>query len=189
MELQQDCIAVWNELRTRQTQNPERFLGLAPDGRTPRMQVSSRTASIPGTPPSVMMTLTLKKAKPPSFSGEDSSLAIVNAWIFKIRAYIQESTDEEEKVETAASFLTGTAELWFMAKYASATQLPIFDEFIQAFKACFTRGDDAHQLCLSIENMTQGSHSVLEYHAEFQTVISQIGEDVVDMDWARLHFE
>ena len=37
--------------------------------------------------------------------------------------------------------------------------------------------------------MIQGSRSILEYHVEFQTVISQIGEDVVDMDWARIHFE
>ena len=117
------------------------------------------------------------------------SPAIVNAWIFKIHAHIRASTDEEEKVETAAFFLTGMAELWFMVKYALAAQLPTFDEFIQAFKACFTRADDARQLRLSIENMTQGSRSVLEYHAEFQTVISQIGEDVVDMGWARLHFE
>jgi len=136
-----------------------------------------------------MMVPTLKKAKPPPLSGEDTSLTIVNAWFFKIRAHVRASTDEEEKAETAASFLTGTAELWFMAKYASAAQLPTFDEFIQAFKARFTRADDAHQLCLSIEIMTQGSRSVLEYHAEFQTVISRIGEDVVDMDWARLHFE
>ena len=103
------------------------------------------------------------------------SPAIVNAWIFKIHAHVRASADEEEKVETAASFLTGMAELWFMVKYALAAQLPTFDEFIQAFKACFTRADDARQLRLSIENMTQGSHSVLEYHAKFQTVISQIG--------------
>ena len=75
------------------------------------------------------------------------------------------STDEEEKVETATFFLIGTVELWFMAKYALATQLPTFDEFIQAFKALFTYADDACQLRLSIESMIQGSHSVLEYHA------------------------
>ena len=136
-----------------------------------------------------MIIPTLKEAKPSPFSGEDTSLAIVNAWIFKICAHVRASTDEEEKVETAASFLTGTAELWFMVKYVSGAQLPTFDEFIQALKARFTRADDARQLRLSIENMTQGSRSVLEYHAEFQTVISQIGEDVVDMDWACLHFE
>ena len=117
------------------------------------------------------------------------SLTIVNAWIFKICAHIRASMDEGEKVETAASFLTSMAELWFMAKYASAAWLPTFDEFIQAFKARFTPADDARQLRLSIENMTQGPCSVLEYHTEFQTVISRIGEDVVDMDWARLHFE
>ena len=37
--------------------------------------------------------------------------------------------------------------------------------------------------------MTQGSRSILEYHAEFQTVISQIGEDAINMDWAHLDFE
>jgi len=136
-----------------------------------------------------MMVPTLKKAKPPPFSAENTSLAVVNAWIFKIRAHVRASTDEEEKMETAASFLTGTAELWFMAKYALAARLPTFDEFMQVFKVRFTRVDDARQLRLSIESMTEGSRSVLEYHAEFQTVFSQIGEDIVDMDWAPLHFE
>jgi len=70
-----------------------------------------------------MMVPTLKKAKPPPFSGEDTSLAIINAWIFKIGVHIRASTDEEEKVEIAASFLTGMAELWFMAKYALASDV------------------------------------------------------------------
>ena len=189
MEHQRDCIVMANEPRICQLQDPETLLELAPDGRTPRTQTSSCTASAPRTPPSVIIVPTLKKAKPPPFSGENTSLAIVNAWIFKIRAYVRASTDEEEKVETAASFLTGMAELWFMPKYVLAAQLSTFDKFIQAFKARFTHADDACQLRPSIESMTPGFRSILEYHAEFQTVISQIGEDVVDMDWAHLHFE
>jgi len=111
MEPQRDCIIVVNEPRTRRTQDPKTLLELAPDGRTPRTQTPSCMASAPRTPPPVMMVPTLKKAKPPPFSGEDTSLPIVNAWIFKIRAHVRVSTDEEEEVETAASFLTGMAEL------------------------------------------------------------------------------
>jgi len=48
-----------------------------------------------------------------------------------------------ERIETAASFLTDTAELWFMAKYASAAELSTFEQFILAFKARFTHADDA----------------------------------------------
>ena len=146
-------------------------------------------ASIAQTSLPTMIVPTLKKAKPPPFSREDTSLAIANAWIFKIHAHVRAFTDKEDKVETAASFLTCTAELWFMEKYISDTQLPTIDEFIQAFKACFTHGDDACQLCLSIENMIQGLRSVLKYNTEFQTVISQIDKDIIDMDWAHFHFE
>ena len=35
-----------------------------------------------------------------------------------------------------------------MVKYVSVIQLPTFDEFIQAFKVCFTHADDARQLRL-----------------------------------------
>jgi len=123
-------------LRTRQIQDPELLLELAPDGRTPRTQASLRTTSLPRTPkqetrsrsssgsfdtvtdtdtenPSaftVMASPSLKKAKPPSFTGQDISLATVTSWVFKIRSYVRASTEESEKVETAASFLTDTAE-------------------------------------------------------------------------------
>ena len=75
-----------------------------------------------------------------------------------------------------------------MAKYASAVELPTFDQFIAAFQTRFTRADDARHLWLTIESMDQGTRSVLEYHTEFETVLSQIGEDT-DMEWARMHFE
>ena len=70
----------------------------------------------------------------------------------------------------------------------SAAQLPTFDQFIAAFQTCFTCIDDAHRLWLTIESMDRGTHSVIEYHAEFETVLSQIGEDT-DMKWARMPFE
>jgi len=57
-----------------------------------------------------MMTPSLKKAKPAFFTGQDISLGTVTSWVFKIRSYVRASTDEPEKVETAASFLTDTAE-------------------------------------------------------------------------------
>ena len=134
-----------------------------------------------------MASPSLKKAKPVFFTGQDTSLATVTSWVFKIRSYVRASTDEPEKVETATSFFTDTAERWFMAKYASAAELPTFDQFIMAFQACFTCANNARRLWLTIESMDQGTCSVLEYHAEFETVLSQIGGDT-DMEWARMHF-
>ena len=122
--------------RTHQTQDSELLLELASDGRTPRTQASSRTASLPRTPEqdtrsrslsgsfdtatdtdtenlstlSAMASPSLKKAKPPFFTGQDISLATVTSWVFKIRSYVRASTDEPEKVETATSFFTDTAE-------------------------------------------------------------------------------
>ena len=75
-----------------------------------------------------------------------------------------------------------------MAKYASAAELPTFDQFIAAFQMRFTLADDVRHLRLTIESMDQGTRSVLEYHTEFETVLSQIGEDT-DMEWTRMHFE
>ena len=75
-----------------------------------------------------------------------------------------------------------------MTKYALAAELPTFDKFIVVFQARFTCADDACRLRLTIESMDQVIRSVLEYHAEFETVLSQIGGDT-DMEWAHMHFE
>jgi len=122
--------------RIRQTQDSELLLELVPDGRTPRTQASSRTASLPRTPEqdtrsrslsgsfdtatdtdtenlstlSAMASPSLKKAKPRFFMGQDTSLGTLTSWVFKIRSYVRASTDEPEKDETAATFLTDMAE-------------------------------------------------------------------------------
>ena len=129
-----------------------------------------------------------KKSKPPFFTGKDTSLAAVTSWVFKVKSYVR-AAEEDDKVDIAVSFLSETAEQWFIAKYSSLDTLPSFDDFIKEFKKRFTRADDARQLRITIETITQGTRSVLEYAAEFQTILSQIGEDKVDMVWARRHFE
>ena len=133
--------------------------------------------------------LALKKAKPPFFMGKDTSLTTVNGWIFKIHSYVRSSNDDEEKVKTAASSLMETAEQWFMAKYMTAIALPTFNAFVQKFKMRFTHADDSRQLHLRIESITLGSHIILEYHAEVQTHLCQLGEDGVHKDWAHMHFK
>ena len=82
-----------------------------------------------------------------------------------------------------------TAKQWFMAKYTTATTLPTFDVFVQEFKKRFTHADDSHQLHLAIESIMLGSRTVLEYHAEFQTLLCQLSKDGVHKDWAHMHFE
>lgn len=133
--------------------------------------------------------MTAKSNKPAPFTGKDSSLAAVNAWIFRIKAYLRDVEDPAEKTEKAATYLTETAEQWFIAKYARLDPLPNFDDFLPAFKARFTRADDERQLRKRIESITQGTRSAVDYGTEFQTLMTEIGEDKVDMVWAKQHFE
>jgi Ty3 transposon capsid-like protein len=130
-----------------------------------------------------------KLNKPPVFIRKDLSLATVNAWIFKIRSYVCEADSNDRKIEIASSFLTETAELWFIAIYGSANTLPKFDEFITAFKKHFSRADDARELRYKIETtLKQGnSRSVQVFYAEFIMVLAQLG--TYDKDWDRDHFE
>ena len=116
-----------------------------------------------------------KKAKPPVFTGEDCSLSSVNGWIFSIKSYVRGEENEEEKVEIAASYLSGVAKTWFVGKYALLDALPPFAEFIDTFKAQFSRVDDARQLRVSLERIRQGTRNVLEYSAEFQMIHAQMG--------------
>jgi Ty3 transposon capsid-like protein len=117
-----------------------------------------------------------KLNKPPVFTAKNLSLATVNTWIFKIRSYVRETDSDDWKIEIASSFLTETAELWFLAVYGSAATLPKFDEFITAFKKHFSRADDTRELRHKIETMKQGDlRPVLSFYADFITVLAQLG--------------
>jgi Ty3 transposon capsid-like protein len=101
---------------------------------------------------------------------------------------VRSSNDESEIVEVAAGYVTGTAEKWFIGKYATGT-LPTFKDFIAAFKARFTRGDDERQLRIQIETITQGNRSPLDYAADFEMILTEIGVGKYDEVWAKHHFE
>jgi len=128
-----------------------------------------------------------KKAKPPFFTSEDCSLPTVNGWIFSIKSYVRGEESEEEKVEIAASYLSGVAKIWFVGKYALLDVLPPFAEFIDMFKAQFSGADDARQLRVSLERIHQGSRCILEYSAEFQMIHAQIGP-TADPIWVHHRF-
>jgi len=95
--------------------------------------------------------------------------------------------DEEEKVKIAASYLSGVAKTWFVGKYALLDALPPFAEFIDAFKAQFSRADDARQLRVSLERIRQGTRNVLEYSEEFQMIHAQMGP-TADLVWVHHRF-
>ena len=75
----------------------------------------------------------------PVFSGENYVSADVHSWIFTIKAYVRAVTDEEERIEIAASFLSSTADKWFIGAHLSSPFIT-FDAFIEAFKTRFTQG-------------------------------------------------
>ena len=83
-------------------------------------------------------------------------------------------TDKKEKIEIAASFLSSTADKWFIGARLSSP-FTTFDMFINVFKTRFTQGDDDHQLHIKIETITQVGCSPLEYMAEFQMILTDMG--------------
>ena len=127
-----------------------------------------------------------KGMKPTPFDGTDNSLAAVNAWIFHIRAYVR-GMSEDKQVETAMTFLVGTAERWFLGRWGNAEEFPPLKEFFEEFTKNFARADDAWHLRKRIESITQGTMSPIEYRAEFMIVLNEVGKH--DEIWARQHFE
>ena len=91
--------------------------------------------------PEPRRAMILKRNKPPTFNGENYLSADVTSWIIKVKAYVRLSNDEEEKIEVAAGFLTGTADKWFIGVHTNRP-FTSFNAFIVAFKTRFTRADD-----------------------------------------------
>jgi hypothetical protein len=89
----------------------------------------------------------VKLNKPPIFTGKDLSLATVNIWVIRIEDYIDDIVNENRKIKIAGSFLTETAELWYITLIHSRTpMLAIFTIFIAEFKVYFSRTDESYIL-------------------------------------------
>jgi uncharacterized protein YuzE len=130
-----------------------------------------------------------KLNKPPIFTGKDLSLATVNTWAVRAEDYVDDTPDEARKIKVAGSFLTETAELWYITTIRSCTpMLPTFAAFILAFKKHFSRADEPHILRDQLQQMSQGDRNVIDYLAEFETVVAQIGPSG-DQVWIKSCFE
>ena len=130
-----------------------------------------------------------KLNKPPIFTGKDLSLATVNTWAIRAEDYVDDTPNESRKIKVAGSFLTETAELWYITSIRSRTpMIATFAEFITTFKAHFSRADEPHILRDQLQQMTQGDRNVIDYLAEFETVVAQIGASG-DMVWIKSCFE
>jgi hypothetical protein len=64
-----------------------------------------------------------KLNKPPIFTGKDLSLATVNTWAIRAEDYVDDTPDEARKIKVAGSFLTETAELWYITTIRSRTPM------------------------------------------------------------------
>jgi len=102
--------------------------------------------------------------------------------------YIQATTNKEKKVKIAASFLSSTANKWFIGAHLSSPFV-MFDMFINVFKTRFTQRDNDYQLRIKVETITQEGCSPLEYTVEFQIILTDISEERTDMVWAHYYFE
>ena len=89
----------------------------------------------------------VKLNKPPIFTGKDLSLATVNILAIRIEDYMDDTPNESRKIKVADSFLTETAELWYITSIRSRTpMIAIFTEFITVFKMYFNRTDELYIL-------------------------------------------
>ena len=130
-----------------------------------------------------------KLNKPPIFTGKDLSLATVNTWAIRAEDYVDDTENESRKIKVAGSFLTETAELWYITSIRSRVpMIATFAEFIAAFKAHFSRADEPHILRDQLQRMVQGDRNVIDYLAEFETIVAQIGPSG-DKIWIKSCFE
>ena len=101
--------------------------------------------------------------------------------------YVQDTADNETKIEVATSFLSGVAEKWFIGTHLSSL-FTTFTTFLNEFKVCSTQLDNKHQLSIKIKMITQDGYPPLEYSAEFQLILINIGKENYIKSWARCHF-
>ena len=81
--------------------------------------------------------------------------------------------NEARKIKVAGSFLTETAELWYITTIRGrAPMLATFAAFIAAFKKHFSCADEPHILRDQLQQMSQGDRNVIDYLAEFETVVA-----------------
>jgi hypothetical protein len=114
-----------------------------------------------------------KLNKPPIFTGKDLSLATVNTWAIRAEDYVDDTPDEARKIKVAGSFLTETAELWYITTIRSRTSmLATFAAFIDAFKKHFSRADEPHILRDQLQQMTQEDRNVIDYLVEFKIIVA-----------------
>jgi hypothetical protein len=119
-----------------------------------------------------------KVNKPSEFTGKDLSLATVNSWVYRVEDYVEDVATDAKKVKIAGSLLTETAEMWYNASIRNANPLPTFAEFVIAFRSRFSRSDEPHILRAQLKAVRQGDRNVLDYHAEFATIMAQIGPEL-----------
>ena len=85
-----------------------------------------------------LQAMTILKLKEPfMFLGERYVTVDLYVWIFKIKVYVQDTADDEIKIEVATSFLSDATKKWFIGTYLSSLFI-IFATFLDEFKAWFT---------------------------------------------------
>ena len=125
--------------------------------------------------------------KPEKYDGTDTTAAAVKTWIYRVKTYVGSSAAERQTM-IAASYLSGTAEQWFITNYADEPTMPTLPVFLDAFQKHFTRSDDRRYLHQAVEAIQQGTQTVTEYSNQFKALVSSLGRKDDD-EWAKIHFE
>ena len=119
-----------------------------------------------------------KPTKPDTFSSSKES-GLASAWLFSLKLYF-EATEaaDRHKVSFAATFLRGSAALWWQAHLAqadagTAARIVTWEQFDAGLRAAFSPVNSVKIARDAIRSLSQ-TRSVQEYIDRFQALVLQI---------------
>ena len=142
--------------------------------------VQSLQASASSAPHSSTSHSSTKPSKPPTFSSVKESGPPLS-WLFSVHLYFEASgTPDNQKVSLTATFLRGSASLWWHSickgvEAGNRTAVTTWAAFQEEFKATFSPVD-ATKLARDQLRTLQQVKSVAEYTDKFRTVVLQIDD-------------
>ena len=104
-----------------------------------------------------------KPMKPPAFDGETRDAQTVETWLIRMTTYLRlTKTVEEEKVDTASSYLDGVALKWFIGDQTTLLA-GTFEEFKTSLRDHFVPQNHKSVAYNQYKTLKQGNLSVSEY--------------------------
>ena len=119
----------------------------------------------------------LKIAAPPKFSGSKSDLPL-DTWLFKARQYVGDRANSTAGINVAASYLEGSAGIWWQSVVTSSNAFPYatWSAFAEALRERLCPGVSVvEDATTELVNLRQGKRDLKTYIEEFTNLRTRSG--------------